>query len=63
MEFPILWRFIPSAVVDEDHRGLRGPGHQRYRAIKNHDHPRGSTYTTIRELGPIIPSILWYFGA
>ena len=25
--------------------------------------PRGSTYTTIRELGPIIPSIVWYFGA
>ena len=25
--------------------------------------PRGSTYTTIRELGPIILSIVWYFGA
>ena len=25
--------------------------------------PRGSTYTTIRELGPIIPYIVWYFGA
>ena len=24
---------------------------------------RGSTYTTIRELGPIIPSMVWYFGA
>ena len=24
---------------------------------------RGSTYTTIRELGPIIPYIVWYFGA
>ena len=25
--------------------------------------PRGSTYTTVRELGPIIPPIVWYFGA
>ena len=25
--------------------------------------PRGSTYTTIRELGPIIPYKVWYFGA
>ena len=24
--------------------------------------PRGSTYTTIRELGPIIPSMVWYLG-
>ena len=25
--------------------------------------PKGSRYTTIRELGPVIPSIVWYFGA
>ena len=25
--------------------------------------PRGPTYTTIGDLGPIIPSIVWYFGA
>ena len=25
--------------------------------------PRGSTYTTIRGLGPIIPPVEWYFGA
>ena len=25
--------------------------------------PRGSTYTTIRELGPIISSIVWHFGS
>ena len=28
-----------------------------------HGLPRGSTCTTIGELGPIIPSIVWYFGA
>ena len=31
--------------------------------IVRHQVPRGSTYTAIRELGPIIPSIVWYFGA
>ena len=25
--------------------------------------PRGSTYTAMRELGPIVPSIVWYLGA
>ena len=25
--------------------------------------PKGSTYTTIGELGPIIPSIVWHLGA
>ena len=29
----------------------------------NPENPRGSAYTFIRELGPIIPSIVWYFGA
>ena len=24
--------------------------------------PKGSTYTTIREFGSIVPSIVWYFG-
>ena len=26
----------------------------------NNNNPKGSTYTTIRELGPIIPSVVWY---
>ena len=26
-------------------------------------HPRGSTHTTIGKFRPIIPSIVWYFGA
>ena len=29
----------------------------------NETFPRGATFTTIREEGPIIPSIVWYFGA
>ena len=41
------------ALIYNQFRGLKGLG---FRA-------RGSTYTTIRELGPIIPSIVWYFGA
>ena len=28
-----------------------------------YNRPRGSTYTTSREFGPISPSIVWYFGA
>ena len=33
------------------------------RAKQFHQFPRGSTYTTIRELGSNIPSIVSYFGA
>ena len=49
--------------VWEDLDRVVGPSEQEsFSKTTNYDF-RGSTYTTIRELGPMIPSTVWHCGA